>query len=182
MVLGYKLVPHSTYASPPGYAGLLKVQTHCPRPERLAARSVYSVNNPGQLSSRRLKNNTEVANGKRTGGRLDAYREAQNESQRLKTRDLCPLPGYPRQRTPWYAKAFVACVVAYALSPIDLIPDPIPILGYLDDLLLLPIGIYLALKMIPEPVLAECRQKAAASSTKLPCNRIAAAIMIALWF
>jgi len=85
------------------------------------------------------------------------------------------------KRTPWYAKAFVACVVAYALSPIDLIPDPIPILGYLDDLLLLPIGIYLALKMIPEPVLAECRQKAAASSTKLPCNRIAAAIIIALW-
>src|SRR5207249_10499624 len=85
------------------------------------------------------------------------------------------------KRTPWYAKAFVACVVAYALSPIDLIPDPIPILGYLDDLLLLPIGIYLALKMIPEPVLAECRQKAGASSTKLPCNRIAPAIIIALW-
>jgi uncharacterized membrane protein YkvA (DUF1232 family) len=85
------------------------------------------------------------------------------------------------ERTPWYAKAFVACVVAYALSPIDLIPDPIPILGYLDDLLLLPVGIYLALKMIPEPVLVECRQKAAASSTKLPCNRIAAAIVIAVW-
>src|SRR5918999_619753 len=63
-------------------------------------------------------------------------------------------------RTPWYAKVLVAGVVAYALSPIDLIPDPIPILGYLDDLLLLPLGIYLALKMIPEPVLAECRQKA----------------------
>jgi uncharacterized membrane protein YkvA (DUF1232 family) len=113
---------------------------------------------------------------------LTFYREAQDESQRLKTRDLCPLPGYPRQaHAPWDAKAFVACVVAYALSPIDLIPDPIPILGYVDDLLLLPVGIYLALKMIPELVLAECRQKAAASSTKLPCNRIAAAIIVALW-
>ena len=44
-------------------------------------------------------------------------------------------------RVPWYAKAFVACVIAYAVSPIDLIPDPIPVLGYLDDLVLLPIGI-----------------------------------------
>jgi uncharacterized membrane protein YkvA (DUF1232 family) len=49
-------------------------------------------------------------------------------------------------RTPWYAKAFVACVVAYALSSIDLIPDVIPVLGYLDDLLLLPLGIYITLK------------------------------------
>jgi uncharacterized membrane protein YkvA (DUF1232 family) len=85
------------------------------------------------------------------------------------------------KRTPLYAKAFVACVVAYALSPIDLIPDPIPILGYVDDLLLLPLGIYLAVKMIPEPVLAECRQKAAAAHTKLPRNWIAAAIIVALW-
>jgi uncharacterized membrane protein YkvA (DUF1232 family) len=85
------------------------------------------------------------------------------------------------KRTPWYAKAFVACVVAYALSPIDLIPDPIPILGYVDDLLLLPLGIYLAVKMIPEPVLAECRHKAAAANTKLPRNWIAAAIIVALW-
>jgi uncharacterized membrane protein YkvA (DUF1232 family) len=85
------------------------------------------------------------------------------------------------KRTPWYAKAFVACVVAYALSPIDLIPDPIPILGYVDDLLLLPLGIYLAVKMIPEPVLAECRHKAAAANIKLPRNWIAAAIIVALW-
>ena len=52
-------------------------------------------------------------------------------------------------RTPWYAKAMIAAVVAYALSPIDLIPDFIPILGYLDDLVLLPIGIWLAIRMIP---------------------------------
>lgn len=84
-------------------------------------------------------------------------------------------------RTPWYAKAFVAGVVAYALSPIDLIPDPIPILGYLDDLLLLPLAIYLALKMIPEPVLAECRQKAAGTNAKLPKSYVAAAAIVLLW-
>jgi uncharacterized membrane protein YkvA (DUF1232 family) len=71
-------------------------------------------------------------------------------------------------RVPWYGKIFIICIVAYALSPIDLIPDPIPVLGYLDDLLLLPLGIYLALKLIPEDVLTECRQKAASAHTQLP--------------
>ncbi len=84
-------------------------------------------------------------------------------------------------RVPWYAKVFLACVVAYALSPIDLIPDPIPILGYVDDLLLLPAGIYLALKMIPEPVLEECRQRASAANEKLPLNWLAAAVIVLLW-
>ena len=84
-------------------------------------------------------------------------------------------------RTPWYAKVFVVCIVAYALSPIDLIPDPIPIIGYLDDLLLLPIGIYLALRMIPPDVLTECRVKAAATRDKLPRNWWAGAVIFLLW-
>jgi uncharacterized membrane protein YkvA (DUF1232 family) len=84
-------------------------------------------------------------------------------------------------RTPWYAKVFLLCVVAYALSPIDLIPDPIPILGYVDDLLLLPLGIYLALRMIPAEVLRECRAKAAATSERLPRNWWAAAVIVSLW-
>ncbi len=63
-------------------------------------------------------------------------------------------------RTPWYAKAVIACVVGYALSPIDLIPDFIPVLGYLDDLLLIPAGILLAVKLIPAAVLDESRRKA----------------------
>jgi uncharacterized membrane protein YkvA (DUF1232 family) len=83
-------------------------------------------------------------------------------------------------RTPWYAKVFSVCVVAYALSPIDLIPDPIPILGYVDDLLLLPLGIYLALRMIPAEVLTECRVKAA-ESKRLPRNWWAAAVIVSLW-
>ena len=61
-------------------------------------------------------------------------------------------------RTPWYARLLAGAVVAYAFSPIDLIPDPIPVLGYLDDLVLLPLGIALALKLIPAQVMAECRQ------------------------
>ena len=84
------------------------------------------------------------------------------------------------RRTPWYAKAFVACVVAYALSPIDLIPDPIPILGYVDDLLLLPLGIYLSLKMIPETILADCREKAS-SQEQLPRSWSAAFVIVVLW-
>lgn len=83
-------------------------------------------------------------------------------------------------RTPWYAKVFAGGVVAYALSPIDLIPDFIPILGYLDDLILVPLGIALAVKMIPETVLVECRAKAQAASER-PTNRKAAAVIIAIW-
>ncbi|MFM8767636.1 MAG: YkvA family protein [Rubrivivax sp.] len=60
-------------------------------------------------------------------------------------------------RTPWAARAFAAFVTAYALSPIDLIPDFIPVLGYLDDLLIVPVGVWLLLKMIPQDVLEECR-------------------------
>jgi len=84
-------------------------------------------------------------------------------------------------RIPWYARWFVICIVAYALSPIDLIPDPIPVLGYLDDLVLLPLGIYLALRMIPEEILKECRQKAETMTAQMPSNWVAAAGVVLLW-
>jgi uncharacterized membrane protein YkvA (DUF1232 family) len=71
--------------------------------------------------------------------------------------------------------------VEYAFSPIDLIPDPIPILGYLDDLVLVPIGVALAIRMIPAPVLAECRQEARLTTKERPTNRTAAAIIVVLW-
>lgn len=83
-------------------------------------------------------------------------------------------------RTPWYVKLLAGGIVAYALSPIDLIPDFIPVLGYLDDLVLLPLGIVLAVKLIPEPVLVECRAKAQAHSER-PTSRTAAAVIIAIW-
>ncbi len=85
-------------------------------------------------------------------------------------------------RVPWYAKALAACVVAYALSPIDLIPDFIPILGYLDDLILVPLGIYLVLKLIPDEVMSECRQRAKAlADEKRPTNHLAAIVIVAIW-
>jgi uncharacterized membrane protein YkvA (DUF1232 family) len=71
-------------------------------------------------------------------------------------------------------------VVAYALSPIDLIPDPIPVLGYLDDLILIPLGVWLALRMIPREVMTECRARAQAElDAGLPANKAAAAVIVA---
>lgn len=85
-------------------------------------------------------------------------------------------------RVPWYARVFAGLVVAYAFSPIDLIPDVIPILGYLDDLVLVPLGIILVLKMIPPVVLAECREKAEVLMNQgKPTSRIAAIVIMAIW-
>jgi uncharacterized membrane protein YkvA (DUF1232 family) len=83
-------------------------------------------------------------------------------------------------RVPWHARLFVAAVVAYALSPIDLIPDFIPVLGYLDDLVLVPLGIALVVKLTPAPVLADARVRAAATAAR-PVSRAGAAVVIALW-
>ena len=84
--------------------------------------------------------------------------------------------------TPWYAKVIVGGIVAYAFSPIDLIPDFIPVLGYLDDLVLIPLGIAAAIKMIPPEVLAECRSRAEASmGGGRPVSRIAAALIVGIW-
>ncbi|WP_059172477.1 YkvA family protein [Bacillus sp. FJAT-27445] len=82
-------------------------------------------------------------------------------------------------RVPWYAKLVAAMVVAYALSPIDLIPDFIPILGYLDDVILLPLGIWLSLKLIPEEVRREAAEKA--EYAKRPVSKAGAAAIILLW-
>ena len=89
---------------------------------------------------------------------------------------------YKDPRVPWYARIFAACVVGYAFSPIDLIPDPIPILGYFDDLILIPLGVMLALKMIPKEVMAECRERSKEIMRQgKPVNRIAAIVIIAVW-
>jgi uncharacterized membrane protein YkvA (DUF1232 family) len=82
-------------------------------------------------------------------------------------------------RVPWHAKAVAAAVAAYALSPIDLIPDFVPILGYLDDLLIVPLGIWLAVKLIPAAVMADLRAKAAAQ--RRPTSRTGLAIVVTLW-
>jgi uncharacterized membrane protein YkvA (DUF1232 family) len=85
-------------------------------------------------------------------------------------------------QTPWYAKLFVAGVVAYALSPIDLIPDFIPVLGFLDDLILIPLGVVIAIKLVPSHVLAECRARAAeVAASGIPASRVAAVVVIGIW-
>ncbi|MCM3004289.1 YkvA family protein [Priestia koreensis] len=89
---------------------------------------------------------------------------------------------YKDGRVPLYAKLFTAGVVAYAFSPIDLIPDFIPIIGYLDDLVFVPLGIILALKMIPQAVLADCEKKAnEMMKNGKPKNWVVGTIILALW-
>jgi uncharacterized membrane protein YkvA (DUF1232 family) len=83
-------------------------------------------------------------------------------------------------RVPWYVKALAAVVVAYALSPIDLIPDFIPLFGYLDDLVIVPLGILLVIRLIPKELMAEFRKEADQRMTR-PASRLAAAIIVALW-
>jgi uncharacterized membrane protein YkvA (DUF1232 family) len=83
-------------------------------------------------------------------------------------------------RVPWYAKAIGVCVVAYALSPIDLIPDFVPVLGLLDDLVLVPLGLLLVVRLIPADILAEHRAAAAGLADR-PVSRAGAAAVIAIW-
>jgi uncharacterized membrane protein YkvA (DUF1232 family) len=82
-------------------------------------------------------------------------------------------------RVPWYAKALALCVAGYALSPIDLIPDFIPVIGYLDDLVIVPLGILAVVKLIPPEIMAEHRATAAAASER-PISRVAAVVIVFL--
>ncbi|MFN2235136.1 MAG: YkvA family protein [Anaerolineales bacterium] len=85
-------------------------------------------------------------------------------------------------RVPWYAKALIFFVVAHTLSPVDLIPDFIPLLGYLDDLIIAPLGIAIAIKLIPPEILAECREKAQQMFAEdQPPNKWAAVVIITVW-
>ena len=110
---------------------------------------------------------------------LDGWKR---QTKQLKTETYAIYLAYRDPRVPWYARIFAACVVGYAFSPIDLIPDPIPILGYLDDLVLVPLGVVLALRMIPSEVLAECREQAEEIIRQgKPVSRVAAFVIVAIW-
>jgi uncharacterized membrane protein YkvA (DUF1232 family) len=86
------------------------------------------------------------------------------------------------RRVPWHARVLAVVVVAYAFSPIDLIPDPIPVLGYLDDLILIPLGIAFVIKLIPAEVLQDCRERAALTTTAgKPRNWVAGGVIILIW-
>ncbi|HEY6995778.1 MAG TPA: YkvA family protein [Xanthobacteraceae bacterium] len=83
-------------------------------------------------------------------------------------------------RVPWYAKALALCVAGYALSPVDLIPDFVPVLGHLDDVILVPLGILLVVKLIPPEIMAEHRALAAAAQDR-PVSRTAAIVVALIW-
>jgi uncharacterized membrane protein YkvA (DUF1232 family) len=83
-------------------------------------------------------------------------------------------------RVPWYVKFFAALVVAHTVSPIDLIPDFIPVLGYLDDLVITPLGLFIALRMIPADVMIEARQRAAAGAGPGAAARRAGVVIVLL--
>lgn len=103
-------------------------------------------------------------------------------ARKLKQQIFILYLAYRDERVPLYAKVFTALVVAYAFSPIDLIPDFIPILGYLDDLILVPLGVMLALKMIPEEVISDCKVKAEERMENgKPKNWLAAFIILLIW-
>ena len=108
--------------------------------------------------------------------------DLKRRTNQLKAETYALYLAYKDPRVPWHAKLFIACVVGFVFSPIDLIPDFIPVLGYLDDLILVPIAIALAIKMIPPNVLADCRQKAHLEiDQKHPQNWVAASIIIFIW-
>lgn len=110
------------------------------------------------------------------------FEKLQQRTQQLKAETFALYHAARDPRTPWYAKLLVAGIVAYALSPIDLIPDFIPVIGYLDDLILLPLGILWAIKLIPPTVLTECRTRAqTALAQRKPVSWVAAGVIISLW-
>jgi uncharacterized membrane protein YkvA (DUF1232 family) len=113
---------------------------------------------------------------------MSLLEEFKQRAHRLKAETFALYLAARHPETPWYAKLFVAFIVAYALSPVDLIPDFVPIVGYLDDLVLIPIGIALAIRMVPPRVLAECRAQAREALVNgKPAGRVAAVVIVTIW-
>jgi uncharacterized membrane protein YkvA (DUF1232 family) len=112
-------------------------------------------------------------------GLLDRWKQA---ARRLKLETVTLYYAYRNPKTPWYAKVWGAMVVAYVLSPVDLIPDFIPIIGYLDDLVLVPIGIAVAIRLIPKEIYKEskalAREQVSLASSH---NWIVGGMIIAIW-
>ena len=112
-------------------------------------------------------------------GVLDRLR---HHAAQLKGETVALYLAYRDDRVPLCAKVFAACVVAYAFSPLDLIPDFVPVLGYLDDLILVPLGILLAIRMIPAEVMAKSRVKAREMlDSDYPRNWVAAGVIVSVW-
>jgi uncharacterized membrane protein YkvA (DUF1232 family) len=116
------------------------------------------------------------------GQNMSVMERLKGWARSLKTELYALYLAYRDPRVPWYARILAVCVVGYAFSPIDLIPDAIPILGYLDDLIIVPVGIWMTLKLIPRDVLWECRERANREMRKgKPTNWVAAGLIIGIW-
>ena len=103
-------------------------------------------------------------------------------ARRLSAQTYALYLAYRHPKTPWYAKALTALIVGYVFSPIDPIPDFIPLVGLLDEMVVVPIGVLLAAKMIPPDVLEECREKAReVAEGEKPVSRVAAVVIVAVW-
>lgn len=114
--------------------------------------------------------------------KVSIIKKLKERANKLKNEVMALYLAYKRRDVPWYAKVVLILVVGYAISPIDLIPDFIPILGYLDDILLLPLGISLAIKLVPKHILDECRVEAEEALKDWKPNKwIAGAIIILIW-
>jgi len=108
--------------------------------------------------------------------------ELRERARALKTEVVALALAARHPGTPWYAKLFLIAIVAYALSPIDLIPDFIPVLGLVDEVVLLPFAIVLAVKMVPAGVMAQCRARASRhAQTASWLGRIGAALVVLVW-
>src|SRR5918994_1444339 len=103
-------------------------------------------------------------------------------ARRLRVEVYALYLAYKDPRVPWFARAFAAVVVAYAFSPIDLIPDFVPVLGYLDDLVIIPLGIALVIRLVPKAIWKECLLEARANpAARSRAGWVAAAFIILLW-
>jgi uncharacterized membrane protein YkvA (DUF1232 family) len=103
-------------------------------------------------------------------------------AERLKAETYALYLAYRHPRTPWYAKVFAALVVGYVFSPIDPIPDFIPLVGLLDEMVVVPIGVLIAAKMVPPDVFAECRERSReVMEGDKPVSRVAAVVVVCVW-
>jgi len=109
------------------------------------------------------------------------FEQLKSRARTLKNETLAVYIAAKDPRTPWYAKAIAICTVAYAISPIDLIPDFIPVLGYIDDILIVPAGIVLAIRLIPAEVMEDARSKVTGSGVERSVGYIGAGIIVIVW-
>ncbi len=129
-----------------------------------------------------MARNEDLANSSANGPAMSLFEHWKQQARQLKREGHALYLAYRDPRVPWYARVCAALAVGYLFSPIDLIPDFIPVIGYLDDLLLVPLFILIARRLIPREVLEEHREIARSQeATGRPVNWVAAAAIVVVW-